>query len=51
MNKEKSPTIAELVAIVARHNGVDISSEGFRASVTLDEETHQGLSRVLKAHK
>ena len=51
VNKEKSPTIADLVAIVARHNGVDISSEGFRASVTLDEDTHQGLSRVLKAHK
>lgn len=50
-NKEESPTIADLVAIVARQNGVDIASDKFRASITIDEDIHQALSSALKAHK
>lgn len=51
INQLESPSIADLLAIVALKNGVDITSSSFLDSITLDKSTHQRLSSALQIHK
>jgi len=50
-NQEKSTTIADLIAIVAHKNGVDIADQSFLESIILDKSKHDRLSSALKIHK